>query len=84
MGICREVSPTTKMTVEIQMRSAHLPWVKKEQTAKEIDLENLFTTYWTSKAQEITVPGQSWSPISPLIPDEEVQWSLPLGRVIAL
>lgn len=60
MCVSREISLTTKMIVEVQMRSAHLPWLKKEQITKEIDLENLFTTYWTSKAQEITVPGQSW------------------------
>ena len=55
------------------MRSTHLLWLKKEPTTKEIDLENLFNIYWASKAQQITVPGQSRSPISPLIPDGEVQ-----------
>ena len=55
------------------MRSTHLPWWKKQPITKEIDLENLFDTYWTSKAQEIMVPGQSWSPISPLNPDGDVQ-----------
>ena len=84
MGVCREVSPTTKMIVEVQMRSTHLPWLKKEPITKEIDLETLFNIYWTSKAQQITVPGQSWSPISPLIPDGEVQWSSSLGSVVAL
>jgi len=59
MGVCRKVSPITKMIVEVQMKSSHLPWAKKEQTTKEIDLENLFNIYWTSKAREITVPGQS-------------------------
>ena len=71
MGVCREVLPTTKMIVEVQMRSTHLPWVKKEPITKEIDLENLFDIYWTSKAQKITVPGQSCSPTSPPIPDGE-------------
>ena len=66
------------------MKSTHLPWWKKEPITKEIDLENLFNTYWTSKAQEITVAGQSWSPISPLIPDGEVQWSSSLGSILAL
>ena len=66
------------------MRSTHLPWWKKEPITKEIDLENLFNTYWASKAKEITVPGQSWSPISPLIPDGEVQWSSSLGNILAL
>ena len=55
------------------MRSTHLPWWKKEPITKDIDLENLIDTYWTSKAQEIAVPGQSWLPISPLNPDGDVQ-----------
>ena len=72
------------MIMEIQIRNTHLPWVKKEPITKEIDLENLFNTYWTSKAPEITVPGQSWSSVRPLIPDGEVQWSSSSGSVLAL
>ena len=72
------------MSVEVQMKSSHLPWAKKEETTKEIDLENLFDIYWTSKAHELTVPGQSWSPTSPLIPDGEVQRLLSLGSVVSL
>ena len=45
------------MSVEVQMKSKHLPWAKKEETTKEIDLENLFNIYWTSKAHELTVTG---------------------------
>ena len=66
------------------MKSSHLPWAKKEETTMEIDLGNLFDTYWTSKAHELTVPGQSWSPTSPLIPDGEVQRLLSLGSVVSL
>ena len=66
------------------MKSGHLPWAKKEETTKEIDLENLFDTYWTSKAHDLTVSGQSWSPISPLIPDGEAQRLLTLGSVVSL
>ena len=51
------------------MKGSHLPWAKKEQITKEIDLENIFNIYWTSKAHELTVTGQSWSPTSPLTPD---------------
>ena len=72
------------MSVEVQMKSGHLPWAKKEETTKEIDLENLFDTYWTSKAHDLTVSGQSWSPISPLIPDGEAQRLLTLGSVVSL
>ena len=66
------------------MKSGHLPWAKKEETTKEIDLENLFNIYWTSKAHELTVSGQSWSPTSPLIPDGEPQRLLTLGSVVSL
>ena len=66
------------------MKSSHLPWAKKEETTKEIDLENLFNIYWTSKAHELTVSGQSWSPASPLIPDGEAQRLLRLGSVVSL
>jgi len=55
------------------MKSSHLPWAKKERTTKEIDLENLFNIYWTSKAHEITVSGQYWSPTNLLMPDGEAQ-----------
>ena len=47
------------MRVEIQMKSSHLPWVKKEQTSKVIDIENLFNDYWTSREHKIVVLGQS-------------------------
>ena len=84
MDGCREVSPTTKMSVEIQMKGNHLPWAKKQEITKEIDLENLFNIYWTSKAHELTVTGQSWSPISPLRPDGEVQRLSSLGSIASL
>jgi len=41
------------------MKSSHLPWAKKEQTSKEIDLGNLFNDYWASEAHELKVTGQS-------------------------
>jgi len=47
------------MSVEIQMKSIHLPWVKKGQTTKQIDLQYLFNVYWTSNERELKVPGQS-------------------------
>ena len=47
------------MRVEIQIKSGNRPWAKKDQTSKVVDLEKLFNDYWTSKAHELTVPGQS-------------------------
>ena len=46
------------MRVEIRGKRPHLPWAKKEQTSKEIDLQKLFNDYWTFNKYEITVSGQ--------------------------
>ena len=59
-------------------------WAKKQQSTKEIDLETLFNTYWTSKARELTVPGQSSSPTSPIMSDGEMQNLLSLGSIVSL
>ena len=57
--ICRDISPTSQVRVEIQMKSSHLLWAKKDQNVKEIGLKELFNEYWTSGKHEITVPGRS-------------------------
>ena len=72
------------MRVEIQMKTSHLPWAKKEKTSKKIDLQRLFNDYWTSKAHELTVQGQSWSPTGIVISDREMQRSLILERATTL
>ena len=41
------------------MKSYHLPWARKEQIIKEIDVVDLLNIYWTSEATELVVPGQS-------------------------
>ena len=59
MCIYRGVSLVSQMRVEIQMKSGHLPWAKKEQNGNLIDLQKVFDDYWSSKMHEITVPGQT-------------------------
>ena len=66
------------------MKNSLLPWAKKEQTSNMIDLQKLFNDYWTSKAREITVKGQSWSSTSPQISHRKIKRSLILERVNAL
>jgi len=41
------------------MTRGHLLWANKERASKVIDLQNLFNDYWTSKAGELTLLGQS-------------------------
>ena len=68
----RGISPTSQVRIEIQMKSGHLPWAKK-RNVKEIGIEKLFHEYWTSKVDELTVPGRSYSSTSLLISDKETQ-----------
>ena len=49
----------SNLCVEIHMKNSHLPWAKKDQNVKEIDLKELFNEYLTSKKHEIMVPGRS-------------------------
>jgi hypothetical protein len=53
----RDISPTSHMRVEIEMGRSHLPLAKKEQAIKEINLQELFNDYWTSKAHDLPVRG---------------------------
>jgi len=84
MNVCRDISPTSKMHLEIQMRSVHLPWAKNEPTGKTIDIQELFDDYWTSKAHELSVRGQSKSPTRLLIADREAKRKLSLGSIVAI
>jgi len=45
--------------IHIHMKSDYLSWVKKGQTTKQIDLQNLLNIYWTPDEHELKVPGQS-------------------------
>ena len=83
MFVYRDISPTSRVRVEIQMKSSHLPWAKKDQNVKEIGIYKLFDEYWTSKEHELTVPGRSYSPTSLCIPDTEAQRSLLLESIVA-
>ena len=69
----REISPTSQVRVEIQIKSRHLPWVNKLQNVKDIGLEKLFNECSTSKVHELTVLGKSNSSTSLLISLRETQ-----------
>jgi hypothetical protein len=80
--VYRDISPTSQVRVEIQMKSGHLPWAKKDQNFKEIGLQRLFNEYCTSKEHEPTVQGRSYSPTSLLKSDREAQRSLLLESIV--
>ena len=41
------------------MKHGHLSWPKKEQASKEIDIPELYNDYWTSKAHDLALQGES-------------------------
>jgi len=82
MCVYRDISPTSQVRVEIQMKSSHLPFAKKDRNVKEIGLHKLFDAYWASGEHELMVPGRSYSPTSLYIPDTEAQRSLSLENII--
>jgi len=41
------------------MKRGHLPWATKERASKEINLQELYDYYWTSKAHELELQGES-------------------------
>ena len=73
LWVYRDISPISHMRVEIQIKSGPLPWAKKVQNIKEIDMKNPFNEYWTSKTHELTVPGWSSFLTGPLISDRGAQ-----------
>jgi len=83
MCVYRDISPRSQVRVEIQMKSSHLPFAKKDRNFKEIGLHKLFDEYWASGKHEIMVPGRSYSPTSLFIPNTEAQRSLSLENIIA-
>jgi len=81
--MCRDISPTSEIRAEIQMKSGHLFWTKYREKSDVIDLQAVFSDYWTSIKREFTVESQPESPTSPLISDGEMQKALTLENTVA-
>ena len=78
--LCRDVSPTAQMGIEIQLNRSHLPWGKKERGSNEIDCQALFKDYWSTTSHEFLVRGQLESPSSPFITDQEGAANIVVGK----
>ena len=57
--MCRGISPTSKIGVEILTRSGHSFWAKDRQASETIDLQQLFDDYLDSTDNKFTVSSQS-------------------------
>jgi len=78
--IYRNISPTSQMHVEIQVKKAHLSLGRKEQGTTKIDCQALFNDYWSTTDHEFLVQGQLESPTSPFIADREGTADIVAGK----
>ena len=67
MHVYRGVSPTTQIHAEVRMKIGHSVLAKYRDSKEVINIDGLFSDYWSSNNREFTVLSQSLSPISPRI-----------------
>ncbi len=72
----------SKLRAEVRMKSGHSVWAKYREAGDVIDLDGLFSDYWSSKNREFTMLSQSLSPISPHRSDREGQRLLSLESIV--
>ena len=48
----------SNLRVEVQMKSSHSVWAKHREGSEVIDLDGLFSKYWSSDNREFTVLSQ--------------------------
>ena len=63
MCVYRDVSPTSQIRAEVRMKSGHSVWAKYREAGEVIELDGLFSDYWSSNHHEFTILSQSLSPI---------------------
>ena len=63
MYVYSDISPTSQIRTAVRMTSGHLVWAKHREAGEVIDLDGLFSDYWSSTSREFTVLSQSFSPI---------------------
>ena len=58
----RDICPTSQIRAEVQLRKF---WARHREARQDIDLDGLFSDYWSSNNNEFTVLSQSLSPTGP-------------------
>jgi len=59
MCVYRDVSPTSRLRVRIQIKRGHLPWAKGDQASEYIDPQELYDDYLTSNENELELQSES-------------------------
>jgi hypothetical protein len=73
MSVCRDLSPTSQIRAEIRMKRGPLSLPRYREASEVIDLQALFTHYWSSDNHTFTILSQSLSLTRPRIADREGQ-----------
>ena len=55
MCVYRDISPTSQIRAEVQMKTGHSVWAKYRDASKVIELDGLFNDYWSSNNHEFIV-----------------------------
>src|SRR5258706_2800541 len=58
----RDISPTSQIHAEVRMKKF---WARHREASEVIELDGLFSDYWSSSNNEFTVLSQSLSPTCP-------------------
>jgi len=66
------------------MKHGHSLWATYREASEAVDLDGLFSDYWSSNNHEFIVLSQSLSLTSPRTPDRESQRLLSLESIVAL
>ena len=74
----------SKLRAEALMKSGHSVWTKYRAAGEVIDLDGLFSDYWSSDSREFTVSSQLFPPTSLYRSDWEGQRLLSLENIVAL
>ena len=82
--LCRDLSPTSQIRAEVQMKRSHSLWATYQEASEAVDLDGLFNDYWSSDNHEFIVLSQLLSLTSLRTPDRESQRLLSLESIVAL
>jgi len=79
--VYRDICPTSQIRAEVRMKKF---WARHREARHVIDLDGLFSDYWSSGHNEFTVLSQSLSSTGPRRSDCEEQRPLSLENIVGL
>ena len=75
-----QVVVRSKLRVEARMKIGHSIWAKYREGSEVIDLDELFSNYWSSNHNKFTAMSQSSSPTTPRISSDRRTEPVVIGK----